>query len=72
MRIVIAIAFALVMAACASLIPTDQRTIELPTEKYRQPELTAKEAILKVRESCDKYGRFTVDGETYECHRRSR
>jgi len=63
------------LAACASFVPTDERTIELPTQKYRQPvepALTAKQAILKVKESCDRYGRFIVDGEAYVCHLRSK
>lgn len=69
MRLVLILIAAVSMAACATFIPTTERTIELPTLKYSQPTLTAKEVILKVKESCDLHGRFMVDGEPYICRR---
>lgn len=68
MKLLAIVISVLALVGCVSLIPTDERTIELPTEKYRQPQLTAKEAILKIKESCDRFGRFHVDGERYTCH----
>jgi len=68
MRLLLIVIACIGLVAC-SLVPTDKRTIELPTQNYRITDdvLAAKQVIAKFKQACDTQGWLVIDHQRYTC-----
>ena len=69
MKLLLTAIVALGLVAC-TIVPTDKRTIELPTQKYRltDEQLAAKQAIYKFKQACTQNGWLVIDDQRFICH----
>ena len=70
MRLLLIVIAAIGLIAC-SIVPTDKRTIELPTQQYRltDDKLAAKRALAAFKKACDVNGYLFIDNQKYICRR---
>jgi len=69
MRLLLTVIALMGLIAC-SVVDTDKRTIELPTNKYRVSEdtLAAKQAISFFKQGCVERGWIIIDNRRFTCY----
>ena len=69
MRLLLIVIACIGLIAC-SIVPTDKRTIELPTNQYRVTEdtLAAKRAIAAFKAACTERGWLLIDNRRFTCY----